>query len=456
MCSFTPPIKKEFIHHAKILTDINIMQKILRWCILNTRGKNKKGEVMSIDDALVMILAGGEGKRLYPLTKDRAKPAVPFGGRYRIIDFVLNNFINSGFFKIKVLTQYKSDSLNKHITRGWALSPFLNQYVDLAPAQMRTGNEWYRGTADAIYQNVFHITDEDPDYVCIFGGDHIYKMDVSQMLDFHKEHDADLSISAIPIPVEEASEFGIIEVDENWRLTNFVEKPQNKPKTIPGNDKMCLASMGNYIFNKNVLLDALNQDEKIQSSSHDFGKNVIPMLLSEGKNIYVYNFNNNKFPGMTDAERGYWMDVGSIDAYWQANMDLLKYNPELNLYSKEWPIRTFNYNYPPAKFVWEEGDRVGMATNSMVSEGCIVSGGSLSRCVLSPEVKINSYSQVEESILMENVEVGRYSKIRKAIIDKNVKIPPNTTIGYDKEADEKRGFHVSSGGVTVVPKGAIL
>ncbi len=411
---------------------------------------------MSIDDALVMILAGGEGKRLYPLTKDRAKPAVPFGGRYRIIDFVLNNFINSGFFKIKVLTQYKSDSLNKHITRGWALSPFLNQYVDLAPAQMRTGSDWYRGTADAIYQNVFHITDESPDYVCIFGGDHIYKMDVSQMLDFHKERGADLSISAIPIPVEEASEFGIIEVDENWRLVNFVEKPATRPKTIPGNDKMCLASMGNYIFNREVLLEALNKDEKIESSSHDFGKNVIPMLLQEGKNIFVYNFNDNNFSGMTDAERGYWMDVGSIDAYWQANMDLLDYNPELNLYSKEWPIRTFNYNYPPAKFVWEEGDRVGMATNSMVSEGCIVSGGGLSRCVLSPEVRINSYSQVEESILMENVEVGRYSKIRKAIIDKNVKIPPNTSIGYDREEDLKRGFHVSQGGVTVVPKGAIL
>ena len=242
---------------------------------------------MSIDDALVMILAGGEGKRLYPLTKDRAKPAVPFGGRYRIIDFVLNNFINSGFFKIKVLTQYKSDSLNNHITRGWALSPFLNQYVDLAPAQMRTGSDWYRGTADAIYQNVFHITDEDPDYVCIFGGDHIYKMDVSQMLDYHKEKGADLSISAIPIPISEAHEFGIIEVDDDWRLINFVEKPKDKPKSIPGNPDMCLASMGNYIFNKNILLEALNRDEEIKESSHDFGKNVIPMLLRDGLKIYI-------------------------------------------------------------------------------------------------------------------------------------------------------------------------
>ena len=411
---------------------------------------------MSIDNALVMILAGGEGKRLYPLTKDRAKPAVPFGGRYRIIDFVLNNFINSGFFKIKVLTQYKSDSLNKHITRGWALSPFLNQYVDLAPAQMRTGSDWYLGTADAIYQNIFHITDENPDYVCIFGGDHIYKMDVSQMLDFHKEKNADLSISAIPIPIEEAHEFGIIEVDDDWKLINFVEKPKEKPKSIPGNPNMCLASMGNYIFNKDVLLDALYRDEQIKESSHDFGKNVIPMLLSEGKRVYIYNFNDNSFPGMTDTERGYWRDVGSIDAYWQANMDLLAYDPELNMYSQDWPIRTFNYNYPPAKFIWEEGERVGMATNSMVSEGCVVSGAGLSRCVLSPKVKVNSYSQISESILMENVEIGRYSKIKKAIIDKNVVVPPNSRIGFNREEDERRGFHVSPGGITVVPKGAKL
>lgn len=411
---------------------------------------------MSIDDALVMILAGGEGKRLYPLTKDRAKPAVPFGGRYRIIDFVLNNFINSGFFKIKVLTQYKSDSLNKHITRGWALSPFLNQYVDLAPAQMRTGSDWYRGTADAIYQNVFHITDEDPDYVCIFGGDHIYKMDVSQMLDYHKEKNADLTISAIPIPIEEAHEFGIIEVDDDWKLINFVEKPQTAPKSIPGNPNMCLASMGNYIFNKDSLLKALEEDEKIENSNHDFGKNVIPMMLNEGKRIYVYNFNDNAFPGMSDRERGYWMDVGSIDAYWQANMDLLDYDPELNLYSQAWPLRTFNYNYPPAKFIWEEGERVGMATNSMVSEGCIVSGAGLSRCVLSPKVKVNSFSQISESILMENVEIGRHSRIKKAIIDKNVVVPANTRIGFNKEEDIKRGFHVSPNGVTVVPKGAKL
>lgn len=411
---------------------------------------------MSINDTLAMILAGGEGKRLYPLTKDRAKPAVPFGGRYRIIDFVLNNFINSGIFKIKVITQYKSDSLNKHISRGWSLSPFLDQYIDLVPAQMRTGGAWYQGTADAIYQNKLHIIDEKPEYVCVFGGDHIYKMDIGQMLDFHKENNADLTISAIPIPVEQASEFGIMEVDENWRLTNFVEKPKTTPKTIPGNPNMCLASMGNYIFGKHQLLDALEEDAQIEESNHDFGKNVIPMMLHQGKNVMVYNFSENEFPGITKNEKGYWRDVGNIDAYWEANMDLLDYEPELNIYSKEWPLRTFNYNYPPAKFLWSQNDRVGMATDSMISEGCIVSGGNLSRCVLSPEVRINSYSQVSESILMEKVNIGRHAEIRRAIIDKYVDIPPYMKIGFNRDEDLARGFYVSANGITVVPKGAIL
>ena len=410
---------------------------------------------MANEDVLVMILAGGEGKRLFPLTRDRAKPAVPFGGRYRIVDFVLNNFINSGFFKIKVLTQYKSDSLNKHITRGWSLSPFLNQYVDLVPAQMRTGGDWYMGTADAVFQNVNQIIDTEPNYVCVFGGDHIYKMDISQMLDSHKKNEANLTISAIQVPIEEASEFGIMEIDENWNLVSFEEKPKN-PKTIPNNPKMCLASMGNYIFDKTVLVDTLLQDASKADSNHDFGKNIIPTLLKEGKKIFVYNFNENHFPGITDSEKGYWRDVGNVDAYWETNMDLLDYSPELNLYSKEWPLRTFNYNYPPAKFIWQEGDRVGMATNSMVSEGCIISGGSISRCILSPKVRINSYSQVSESILMENVSIGRHSEIRRAIIDKNVIIPSYTRIGFNKEEDEAKGFYVSEGGVTVVPKGAIL
>lgn len=411
---------------------------------------------MALDTALVMILAGGEGKRLFPLTRDRAKPAVPFGGRYRIIDFVINNFINSGFYKIKILTQYKSDSLNQHIARSWPVSPILGQYIDLVPAQMRTDGNWYKGTADAVYQNLAHINDEGPKYVCVFGGDHIYRMDVSQMMRFHKKKEAALTISAIPIPISEASEFGIIEVDDEWRLTGFVEKPQTAPKCIPGHPDLCLASMGNYIFEAEELINEVVEDSKNENSSHDFGKNIIPKMLADGKPVYVYDYSQNEFTGMTPEERGHWRDVGSIDSYWQANMDLLDYKPVLNLYSTEWPLRTYNNNLPPAKFIWEEGDRVGMATNSMVSEGCIISGGSISRCVLSPQVRINSFSNVTDSILMENVNVGRYCEIRKAIIDKNVDIPPYTKIGVDLEEDKRRGFLVSTGGVTVVPKGAKL
>ncbi len=411
---------------------------------------------MLVNDVLVMILAGGEGKRLYPLTRDRAKPAVPFGGRYRIIDFVINNFVNSGFYKIKILTQYKSDSLNKHITRGWVLSPFLNQYVDLVPAQMRTDGAWYKGTADAIFQNLNQIDDEHAKYICVFGGDHIYKMDVTQMLKYHKRRKADLTISAIPVPIELASEYGIIEVDEDWRLTGFIEKPQHRPKTIPGRDDYCLASMGNYIFNSSSIKKELINDSKCFESNHDFGKNIIPNMLENGSRVFVYDFSKNEFAGMSPSEAGYWRDVGTVDAYWQANMDLLSYQPELNLYSEYWPLRTFNYNYPPAKFIWEEGERVGTATNSMVSEGCIISGGSISRCVLSPKVRINSFSNVVDSILMENVNIGRHCEIRKAIIDKNVDIPAYTKIGFSREDDVARGFYVSQGGITVVPKGAKL
>ena len=346
--------------------------------------------------------------------------------------------------------------MNKHITRGWNLSSSINQYVDLVPAQMRTNASWYKGTADAVFQNLNIILDEAPKYVCVFGGDHVYKMDVSQMHAYHKEMNADLTISAIPVPLELASEYGIIEVDENWRLTNFIEKPTTKPKTIPGNDKMCLASMGNYIFTTDQLVSALNEDAINNNSSNDFGKNIIPQMLKENKNIFVYDFSKNEVPEMLDSEKGYWRDVGTIDAYWSANMDLISHDPELNLYSKAWPIRTYNYNDPPAKFIWEENDRVGMATNSLVSEGCVISGGSLSKCILSPQVRINSFSNISESILMENVNVGRYCEIKKAIIDKNVDIPPYTKIGVSREDDIKRGFHVTKNGITVVPKGAVL
>ncbi len=405
---------------------------------------------------LTMIMAGGQGKRLFPLTKDRAKPAVPFGGRYRIIDFVLNNFVNSGFHQIKVLTQYKSDSLNKHISRGWSLCSSIDQYVDLVPAQMRTDGNWYKGTADAVYQNINQITDENFSHVCVFGGDHIYKMDVRQMLNYHIEKGADLTISAIPVPIELASEYGVMEVDDNWRLQNFIEKPKHTPRHIPGNPDMCLVSMGNYIFEPEKLVEELEIDAKDSNSDHDFGKNIIPNMLKNNSKVFVYDFNSNEFRGMLKAERGYWRDVGNVDSYWQANMDLLAYSPELNLYSEDWPLRTYNYNLPPAKFIWDEDERVGVAKNSLVSEGCIISGGSISGCVLSPKVRINSYSNVVDSILMENVNIGRHSQINRAIIDKNVDIPPYTEIGYNKEEDLKRGFYVSACGITVVPKGAIV
>ena len=411
---------------------------------------------MAKNNVLAMILAGGEGKRMYPLTKDRAKPAVPFGGRYRIIDFVINNFINSGIYKLKVLTQYKSDSLIKHITRGWPLSAAIDQYVDLVPAQMRTGANWYQGTADAIYQNLNQIIDENPHYVCVFGGDHIYKMDIYQMIKFHRKSKAQLTISAIPVPIEIAHEYGVIEVDDEWRLTAFIEKPKTTPKHMPGRPDMCLASMGNYVFDASTLIHEVSQDAENENSSHDFGKDVIPSMLARGMRVYVYDFHTNEPLGISEEEKGYWRDVGTVDAYYKANMELLGYSPIFDLYSKSWPIKTFNYNYPPAKFIWNEENRVGMATNSLVSEGCIISGGEVSHCVLSPNVRINSYSKVVDSIIMEDVSIARNCQIKKAIIDKNVNIPEGTQIGLNKDDDLKRGFFVSPEGVTVVPKGAIL
>ncbi len=406
-------------------------------------------------DTLVMILAGGEGKRLFPLTRDRAKPAVPFGGKYRIIDFVINNFVNSELYKIKILTQFKSDSLNRHIARCWPMPPFMNQYVDLVPAQMRIGQEWYRGTADAIYHNVNLIEDENPKLVCVFGGDHIYKMDVTQMIDYHKAQGADLTIAAIPVPADQSTEFGIAVIDENYRLTGWQEKPQI-PKEIPDRPGFALASLGNYIFNTNVLIEELNIDGVNPNSNHDFGKDIIPKMLKEGRKISIYDFSSNVVPGQTKSEQGYWRDVGTIDAYWEANMDLVHISPVFNLYHREWPLKTYSYQAPPAKYVFDHEDRRGYATDSLVSDGCIISGGRLIRCVLSPHCRVNSFSLIEESILMHGVVVGRHAKIRRAIIDMYVEIPPYTRIGYDRAEDEARGFYVSEGGVTVVPKGSIV
>lgn len=402
---------------------------------------------------LAMILAGGEGRRLDPLTRERAKPAVPFGGRYRIIDFVLSNFANSGILKMKVLVQYKSESLNTHVQRGWRLTALLNQYVELVPAQMRVGPKWFEGSADAIYQNLNIITDEEPEYTFVFGADHVYRMDVRQMLEFHAQKKAELTVAAIPIPVEEASEFGIIEVDGDGRMVGFVEKPKSNPKTIPGDPTRCLASMGNYLFTTKQLVQEIVRDAADPESAHDFGKSIVASM-HQRKRVFCYDFAKNEVPGQTARERGYWRDVGSIDAYFQCNMDLVDVDPIFSLYNDQWPIFTIQYNYPPAKFVFnnEKDHRVGKATDSLISEGCIVSGADVHHSILSPKVRVNSYATVEESLLFENVNIGRHCKIRRAIIDKHVDIPAGTTIGFDLEADKKR-FHVTESGLVIIPKG---
>jgi glucose-1-phosphate adenylyltransferase len=402
---------------------------------------------------LAMILAGGEGRRLDPLTRERAKPAVPFGGRYRIIDFVLSNFANSGILRMKVLVQYKSESLNAHIQRGWRLTALLNQYVEIVPAQMRVGPKWFEGSADAIYQNLNIITDEEPEYTFVFGADHVYRMDVRQMLDFHLETKAELTVAAIPIPIEEAPDFGIIEVNAEGRMIGFVEKPKSGAKAMPGDPTRCLASMGNYLFTTDALVQEIVRDAGDPESAHDFGKSIVASMY-ERKRVYVYDFAKNRVPGQSDKERGYWRDVGSLDAYYQCNMDLVAVDPVFSLYNERWPIFTNQHNAPPVKFVFnnETEHRVGRATDSLVSEGCIISGGQVDHSIVSPMVRVNSYASVEHSILFENVNIGRHCRIRRAIIDKHVEIPPHTEIGYDLEKDARQ-FHVTESGIVVIPKG---
>ncbi len=404
---------------------------------------------------LAVVLAGGEGTRLFPLTADRAKPAVPFGGIYRIIDFVLSNFVNSGILRIKVLTQYKSDSLLNHLSRGWRLSSMIDHYVEPVPAQQRLGKRWFLGSADALHQSFNVVSDEEPDYVCVFGGDHIYRMDVRQMLSFHMECQADLTVAALPVPAKEAHAFGVIEIDDQWRMVGFEEKP-SQPKEIPGRPGWVLASMGNYIFGPDVLRNALERDARNEESAHDFGKNILPMLYREVP-TYVYNFLENRVPGMTEEEQGYWRDVGTITSFYEANMDLISVTPILSLYNRRWPIHTWIRSRPPAKFVFaDRGVRMGVATDSMVSPGCIISGGRVNRSVLSPDVRVNSYSTVEESVILEDVDIGRHARIRRTIIDKHVKIPPHTEIGYDHDRDRARGLTVTSDDVVVVPKGFVF
>ncbi|HEU5162040.1 MAG TPA: glucose-1-phosphate adenylyltransferase [Thermoanaerobaculia bacterium] len=409
----------------------------------------------ALRNVLSLVLAGGMGERLYPLTRDRAKPAVPFGGRYRIIDFALNNFINSGLSKVKVLTQFKSSSLIEHITRTWRLVAEMGQYVEIVPAQMRKGPFWFRGTADAVYQNLELIFDEQPDQVCVFGGDHIYKMDVLQMLEYHIDLGADLTIATIPVPLSEAHHFGIVEVDENHKVTGFVEKPKQGAKTIPGRPDMVLASMGNYIFKSKVMIDVLEHNA-LRDAAHDFGKEIVPEMYPD-MNVYAYDFAQNVVPGESEVSRGYWRDVGTIESYFAASMDLVEVTPTFNLYNHRWPILSANLQLPPAKFVFadQERHRIGLATDSLVSDGVIISGGTINRSVLHPRVKINSFAHVDESILMDGVDVGRHARVRRAIIDKGVRIPARTVIGYDPDLDRQR-FTVTGSGIVVVPKGMVL
>jgi len=399
---------------------------------------------------LAMILAGGKGERLHPLTLHRAKPAVPFGGIYRIVDFTLSNCINSGIRKIAVLTQYKSLSLDKHLRLGWdVFSGELDEYIISVPPQQRVGDKWYQGTADAIYQNIYMIEKDAPEHLLILAGDHIYKMDYAEMFRFHREQGADATVAAIEVPVQQASSFGIIEVAGTCSIVGFEEKPE-RPMTIPGRPDMAFASMGVYLFNTRKVIEFLKFDALQEDTSHDFGRNIIPAMM-QCSQVCAYNFIDENRKAAK-----YWRDVGTIDAYWEANMDLVSVDPLLNLYDQDWPIRTHQTQNPPAKFVFaqeETGGRLGIALDSIVAHGCIVSGGRVQNSVLSPNVRINSYAEVKESVLMENVEIGRHCRIRRAIIDKDVKIPPGTVIGHDLAADRRR-FFVSPGGIVVIGKGA--
>jgi len=394
-------------------------------------------------------MAGGKGERLYPLTRDRTKPAVPFGGIYRIIDFTLSNCINSGLRRIYLLTQYKSESLQRHIRLGWNILPSeLGQFIELLPAQQRVSDTWYQGTADAIYQNLYTLAMEDPAEILVLAGDHVYKMNYYSMIDFHRDSAADLTVGVVEVEQDKSAHFGVVEVDSMGRVTGFAEKPE-APKAIPGQPGKVYASMGIYVFNRAVLERQLQEDAKNPKSSHDFGKDIIPRMVKEGAKIVAFNFiDENKH------EAKYWRDIGTIDAYYEANMDLVQVDPVFNLYDRDWPIRTLQEQFPPVKTVFsgeEVAGRVGLILDSIVAHGCVVSGGRVQRSILSPNVRVNSYSQVYDSILMEGVNVGRYAKIKRAIIDKDVDIPQGMVIGYDTVEDRKR-FYVAESGIVVVAK----
>ncbi len=409
---------------------------------------------MAAQNVFSIVLAGGEGKRLAPLTADRAKPAVPFGGVYRLIDFALSNLVNADFRKIVVLTQYKSHSLDRHVSLTWRLSPLLGNYVTPVPAQMRRGPRWFVGSADAIYQNFNLIHDERPDHIIVLGADHIYRMDVRQIVDDHIKSGAAVTVAGIRAPIEQAHEFGVIETaSDGERIVAFREKPID-PKPLPDAPHQVYASMGNYVFTAEALMDAVTTDAKDASSKHDIGGNLIPMLVERGE-ARVYDFATNEVPGATERDWGYWRDVGTLDAYYDAHMDLISISPVFNLYNAQWPIHTWLEPLPPAKFVHDDDDRRGHAMDSMICAGVIISGGVVRRSVLSPGVHVNSFAQVADSILMNHVDVGRGAVVRRAIIDKEVRIGPGVEIGVDPEADRER-FKISAGGVVVIPKGVVV
>ena len=395
-----------------------------------------------VDDALVILLAGGAGERLYPLTRDRAKPAVFFGGPYRIIDFTLSNCINSGLRRIFIATQYKSLSLNRHIRMGWNIvSEELGEFVEILPPQKRVSEHWYQGTADAVYQNLYSIVQENAHHVIVLSGDHVYKMDYAKMLRFHKERGAGVTLAAIEIPIQEAYRFGVLSVDEQDRVTGFIEKSKDAP-TIPGAPDLALGSMGIYIFDTDVLLKALEADA-VKPSSHDFGKDIIPALITELPTFAYRFYDENK------KASKYWRDIGTLDAFFDANMDLCGVDPEFNLYDPEWPMRTYQPQAPPAKFVFAEKSRRGEALDSIISPGCIISGSRVEGSVLCPNVRVHSYGVIEQSMLMPGVRVGRHARIRRAIIDRDVLIPRGAVIGFNPEEDRKR-HTVTDLGVVVV------
>jgi len=403
---------------------------------------------------LGIVLAGGKGTRLSPLTRERAKPAVPFGGKYRIIDFVLSNFINSGLYSIYVLTQFRSQSLLQHLSEGWQLGGLLkSQFVIPVPAQMRAGETWYQGTADAIYQNINLVEQSDPHVVAIFGGDHIYRMNITNMIEFHVERSAEVSVAAVPVHRRFASEFGVIEVAEDGRIMAFHEKKNDAP-TMPGDDTRVYASMGNYIFSTRTLLRLLHDDAADESSSHDFGKDILPKLAGRSQ-MFAYNFETNRIPGEPPDAIPYWRDVGTIEAYYEANMDLRAVSPALNLYNREWPLRTASYPDPPAKFAFDEEGRRGHAIDTIVSGGCILSGGSVRDSILGRGVRVHAGSQVDACVILDNCDIGRRARLRRVILDKNVRIPEDAEIGYDLERD-RQNYHVTESGLVVIGGGRTL